>query len=237
MISIVIPVYNEESRLEKSLEEIAKYLEVEKINGEIVIVNDGSKDKTPQILKKLEKKYNLKIFHHPTNLGKGAGIKTGVGAAKGEFILFTDIDLSVPIEFLKKYIDNFDPQTDIIIGTRAKKESQVEVRQSFLRESLGELFTLMTNLILWVRVSDFTCGFKMFRAEAAKKIFNKQLVNRWAFDAESLFLARKYQFSIKEIPVLWRHREGSKVRFPKDLIESFISLLQIRIYDLLGKYN
>ncbi len=237
MVTIIIPVFNEEKRIAESIKEISDYLKKEEIKSEILVVNDGSKDRTGEILEKVKKNYSLKVVEHLKNQGKGAAIKTGVDNASGELILFTDIDLSVPIEFLKIYLDNLTEEIDIIIGTRAHSDSKVEIKQFWLRELMGETFTLLTNIVLWVGVSDFTCGFKMFRTEAAKKIFSRQSVKRWAFDAESLFLARKFKYKIKEIPVVWRHREGSKVRFPRDLIESFISLILIRINDLAKKYE
>ena len=180
---------------------------------------------------------DLKVFTHKTNSGKGAAIRTGVARAAGEKILFTDIDLSVPIEFLDNFNQAMTDEIDIIIGSREHPDSKIEIKQFWLREMAGYSFTVLTNAILQVGASDFTCGFKLFRREAARKIFAKQLINRWAFDAETLFLAKKYEFVVKEEPVVWRHGEGSKVRFPQDLIDSFFGLLQIRINNFLGKYE
>lgn len=237
MISIIIPVYNEEKRIKDSVDTIFNFLDKRKEKYEVIVVNDGSVDSTKSMLIDLQKKYLLRIIDHPCNMGKGAAIKTGVKNSQGEIILFTDIDLSVPIEFLGTYLERLDKNTDIVIGTRAAKESMVEIRQSFLRESLGELFTYLANFILDVGVSDFTCGFKMFRKQAADVIFSKQRVKRWAFDAESLFIARIHHFTIKEVPVVWRHKEESKVRFPKDLVETLIDLLIIRWNGILGRYS
>lgn len=237
MICIIIPVFNEQSRLEKNIEEIFSFIKSKKENFEVIFVNDGSKDKTLNLLQEIKKKFPIKILNHKINMGKGAAIKTGVDNSKGDLILFTDIDLSVPIEFLNVYLNNLTEDIDIIIGTRALKGAKIEVRQSWLRETLGEYFTLLSNVILGVRISDFTCGFKLFRRQAAQKIFSRQIVRRWAFDAETMYLAKKYHFNIKETPVVWRHKEGSKVRIPRDLIESLISLFQIRLNDLMKKYD
>jgi glycosyltransferase involved in cell wall biosynthesis len=237
MVSIIIPIFNEESRLRENLAEIIGFLKKSDIKSEIVMVNDGSHDKTSLILEEMKDKFDLKIVNHPKNLGKGAAIKTGVNAATGDIVLFTDIDLSVPIEFLDNYLKVLDDQADVVIGTRAHPDSKVEIRQSRTREFMGEMFTLLTNTILQVGVTDFTCGFKMFRKEAALKIFNKQLIKRWSFDAESLFLAKKFHYKIKEVPVVWRHREGSKVKFPQDIIDSLLGLFEIRLNALLGKYD
>lgn len=236
MISIVIPIYNEKNRLEEGLEKIFSYIKSSKRKFEVIAVNDGSTDTTLQILKELKKKFNFQILLHPKNLGKGAAIQTGIFNAKGDLILFTDIDLSVPIYFVEKYIDEIE-YADIVIGTREKEESQMVVRQFWAREAMGKFFIWVSNLILGVGVSDFTCGFKLFRKKAAQAIFSKQQIKKWAFDAESLFIAKKYYFKIKEVPVEWTDKKGSKVRFPKDIVETLISLFLIRIYDILGKYD
>lgn len=237
MISIIIPVFNEENRISKSLETISEFLKNYKEESEVVIVDDGSWDSTVKILQDFSQKMSLKIITHKTNLGKGAAIRTGIKNAGGDRILFTDIDLSVPIETLESFNDALTEDVDIVIGSREHPDSQVEVKQFWLRELAGYSFTVLTNAVLQVGVSDFTCGFKLFRREAARKIFAHQLIDRWAFDAETMFLAKKYQYQIREMPVIWRHSEGSKVRFPQALIDSFFGLLQIRINNFLGKYE
>ena len=237
MISIIIPVFNEEKRITGNLESVFGFVKGFREKTEVVAVDDGSWDQTPKILQQFKESNGLKIFTHKGNLGKGAAIKTGVFNATGDKILFTDIDLSVPIELLDSFSEALTEDVDIVIGSREHPESKIEVKQFWLREFAGYSFTVLTNAILQVGVTDFTCGFKLFRKEAARKIFSKQVINRWAFDAETLFLAKKYQFEIKEMPVTWRHGEGSKVRFPQDLVDSFIGLIQIRLNDLLGKYE
>lgn len=237
MITIVIPVYNEEKRVKENLKIILSFIEKEKREFEVIIIDDGSTDSTPKLLAESKKDFPIKIVTHEINLGKGAAIKTGVNEAAGDLIIFTDIDLSVPIDFIKMYLKVLDDKTDIVIGSRNQPGAKVLIKQSFLREMLGESFIHLSNFILGVGVSDFTCGFKLFRKKAALTIFNKLLINRWAFDAEALFLAKKYHFKIREVPVIWEHREGSKVKFPKDLIETLFSLFQIRLNNFLGKYD
>lgn len=237
MISIIIPVFNEEKRISASLDIIAEFIKGYSEECEVVIVNDGSWDSTPKILEDYKQRMNLKILLHKINQGKGAAIRTGIKSASGEKILFTDIDLSVPIETLGSFNEVLTTDVDIVIGSREHPASQIEVKQFWLRELAGYSFTILTNAVLQVGVSDFTCGFKLFRREAARKIFAHQLINRWAFDAETMFLAKKYEFEIKEMPVVWRHSEGSKVKFPQALIDSFFGLLQIQLNDFLGKYE
>jgi dolichyl-phosphate beta-glucosyltransferase len=237
MVSIVIPVFNEENRIKKSLDEIGSFLRAYKEKTEVVIVDDGSWDSTPKILEEYKSKLKLAVVTLKNNQGKGAAIRAGISSATGEKILFTDIDLSVPINFLASFSEALTGEVDIVIGSREHPQSEIEVKQFWLREAAGYSFTVLTNAILQVGATDFTCGFKLFRREAARKIFAKQLINRWTFDAETLFLAKKYEFEVKEMPVVWKHGEGSKVRFPQDLIESFFALLQIRINDWMGKYE
>jgi|SRR3989344_4019843 len=237
MISIIIPVFNEENRLRENLKTISDFLKKFEEKTELLIVDDGSKDKTPEILEELKSLYGFKIITATKNSGKGAAIKLGVKNCGGEKILFTDIDLSVPIDTLDSFNNGMTDEVDIVIGSRELPGSKIAVRQFWLRELAGLMFTLLTNSVLWVGATDFTCGFKLFRKNAAIKIFNKQLTPRWAFDAESLYLARKFNFKIKEMPVEWKHGEGSKVRFPQDLIESFFSLFRIRMNDIIGKYD
>lgn len=237
MITILIPVFNEENRIKKSLDEIFAFLKTFKEQTELLIVDDGSWDTTPKILEEYKKNFDFKVVTQKKNQGKGAAIRAGIGASSGDRILFTDIDLSVPINFLNSFNEAMVEEVDIVIGSREHPQSEVPVKQFWLREMAGYSFTILTNAVLQVGASDFTCGFKLFRREAARKIFAKQLINRWTFDAETLFLAKKYDFTVKEMPVVWTHGEGSKVRFPRDLIESFFALIQIRINDWMGKYE
>ncbi len=237
MITILIPVFNEQNRLKKGLEEIFSFIKSYSVQTEVLIVDDGSFDQTAQILESYKKKFPLRVLTLKNNQGKGAAIRAGIGESKGDRILFTDIDLSVPISFLEPFNEAMTEDVDIVIGSREHPQSEIPVKQFWLRELAGYSFTVLTNAVLQVGASDFTCGFKLFRREAARKIFAKQLINRWSFDAETLFLAKKYQFTVKEMPVVWQHNEGSKVRFPQDLIESFFALLKIRINDWALKYE
>ncbi len=237
MISILIPVFNEEKRITIGLESLYRFLENFGEETEVIIIDDGSWDGTGKILENYAGRFPLRVLALKQNQGKGAAIRAGIKACKGEKILFTDIDFSVPIELLEDFNNALTKEVDIVIGSREHPDSQIEVKQFWLREMAGYSFTVLTNAILQVGATDFTCGFKLFRVEAARKIFAKQLINRWTFDAETLFLAKKYEFEIKELPVIWRHSEGSKVKFPQDLIQSFFALLQIRINDWMGKYE
>lgn len=233
-ISLVVPLFNEGERIH-NLDILWSSIKNKKYIRELILVNDGSTDKTLPLLKEFQKKTKCILISYRKNKGKGYAIRKGVVVSRGSHVVFMDMDLSTPPKMLlelKKIIDN----SDIIVGTRKNNKAVLLQRQSRVREMMGKLFTFLSQKIMGVDVSDFTCGFKCFSKKAAKKIFAKQRIDRWAFDAESLFLAHKYGFSIRELPVQWSDVKGTKVRFPQDAIQSFVDLIQIKINDLFEKY-
>lgn len=232
-LSIIVPVYNEEVRLE-NLEKIVDYLkqlgQQEKITTELILVDDGSTDKTKKIINQHQKKQRLTLISYRTNQGKGYAIAQGMLAAKGKWRLFMDIDLSVPlkaIDELLALIKN-NKKLDIVIATRHTEQAGIVANQQLLRKSLGVAFFELTRWWLGLKVSDITCGFKCFSAAAAQHIFSELTINRWSFDAEILALAQKHRYQIAELPVYWTNDERSKVRFPGDLIKSLIDLIKIK---------
>lgn len=236
-LTIILPVFNEEKRIKRGLKKCLDFIKTSNLNIEIILVNDGSTDKTKEVVKRLiSGKKHFKLINYSQNQGKGQAIKRGVNKALGSLILFSDIDFSTPLFEINKFLPFIKNGVDIVIGTRKVKGSKLEKRQSLLREWLGKGFTFLANCLLKVRVSDFTCGFKLFKKKAAKKIFAKTKIKRWGFDAEVLFLAEKFGFSIIEIPVIWRNDEQTKVDLKKDIWRSLKDLLMIRWYDLRGKY-
>ncbi len=232
--SIIVPVYNETKRVH-NLNKIFRYLGNLKEPWELIVVNDGSRDDTLQKLDLFKRKSNFKLISYRTNRGKGFAVKTGMLAASGKFRLFCDIDLSTPIDEMRK-IKKTLTKTDVAIGTRKLKGAKIILHQSLLRESLGRVFTWLSQLILNTWVSDFTCGFKCFSRRASEKIFKKTRIFRWGFDSEVLFLAKKYGLTIKEVPVVWKNDPQTKVRFPRDLVNSLAELILIRYYELKGFY-
>lgn len=225
-LSIIIPLYNEQARINK-LANVYKFLDQQKFDYEVILINDGSADKTLETLKKLSRKFKFTLITYAENHGKGFAIKTGMLAAKGQYLLFTDIDLSTPIEEFTKFLPSLKKKV-IIIGSRKTKGSTLQSRQGFIRENLGKGFTLLSQVTFNLYLSDFTCGFKCFPKQAAKEIFSKQKINRWGFDPEVLFLAKKFGYKIIEIPVKWSNDPRSKVQFPQDIIRSLLDLYQIR---------
>lgn len=235
LLSIIVPVYNETSRLH-NLASIHKYFDEQSFPFELIVVDDGSTDSTLKQLKTMEKKLKLKIFSYPKNHGKGYAIKTGMKAASGDFLLFTDVDLSTPLDQFQNFLPFLD-KFDVIIGTRKNSQAKLIKRQPILRELLGKFFTFISQKTLSVDVSDFTCGFKCFSKRAAKEIFSRALIERWGFDSEILFLAKKKHFKLKEVSVSWKNDPNSKVRFPQDIIRSLQELYLIRKNDFKKLYK
>jgi len=232
-LSIIVPVYNEEDRLEH-LEEIYHYFKKQNYQSEIIVVDDGSKDSTLSRLNKFKEKYKLKIVSYQPNHGKGYAIKKGMLVANGKYLLFTDVDLSTPITEIEKFIPHLQSNS-VVIGTRKNNDAKVIVHQHFIRENLGKVFTFISQIVLGVKVTDFTCGFKCFPRTAILNIFKKMRIERWGFDSEVIYLAAKHHYKIVEIPVLWKNDFRSKVKFPQDIINSLKELMTIFINDRL--YN
>ncbi len=229
-LSIVVPLYNEEKRLTKGFHEIYSYLMNKPCTWEVILVDDGSQDRTYEMMLELEKRYQgVRTFTNKKNLGKGAAVRNGMLQARGEIILFTDIDLSVPIHYVDAFISKLSEGFDIAIGTRRAGDSIIERHQPWLREFMGRVYTALSNLILGIDFKDHTCGMKGFKKEACHALFKRQVLNRWAFDSEILFLSKRLGFRIAEVPVLWRDMPGTKVRRLKDAINSLLEIIRIRL--------
>lgn len=231
-LSIIIPLYNEEKRL-FNLKNIYRFLKNKKFNWEIILVDDGSVDKTLKIIKqmiKINKYRNTQIISYSQNRGKGYAVKSGMLKARGDYQLFLDIDLSTPIEEFDKFLPLLE-KFDIIIGSRRKSGARVIIRQPRIREKLGKGFTKLSQIVLQLKTTDFTCGFKCFSRTSANKIFTCQKISSWSFDSEILFLAKKFRYNVKEVPVKWSNDPKSRVKFPQDIVNSLIDLLTIRLND------
>jgi dolichyl-phosphate beta-glucosyltransferase len=237
-LSIVIPAYNEEKRLPKTLIEINNYLSKQDYSYEIIVVNDGSKDQTAQETKKIMPVVkNLKLIDNKKNQGKGAVVKQGMLAAQGDYRLFTDADNSTSIDQVEKMWPEFEKGFDLVIGSRDVKGAVLDPPQPWLRNALlGKGFKLYRKLIvgLW-KIQDTQCGFKCVSSKAAQDIFPKCVIDRFAFDPEILILAQKRKYKIKEIPIEWKNDLESKVNF-KSMIKMAIDMIQIRINLIKGRY-
>jgi dolichyl-phosphate beta-glucosyltransferase len=238
-LSVIIPAYNEEGRITKTLVEIDSYLKKQSYDYEIIVVNDGSKDLTAETVKKMSSLIaNLKLIDNKINQGKGAVVRQGMLEGKGEYRLFTDADNSTSIEQIEKIWPEFEKGYDIVIGSRDVKGAVLDPPQPFLRRMiLGEGFKLLRKILvgLW-EIKDTQCGFKCFKKEVAEKVFPKCKINRFAFDPEILVIAKKMGYKIKEIPVYWKNAPESKVK-PKWIVNMFIDLLKIRFNLIKGIYE
>jgi len=227
-LSIIIPAYNEEKRIGESLKKILEYLDAREESCEILIVDDGCRDNTLSIVREVLGSRNYRILINEKNMGKGASIRRGMLAAKGDMCLFTDADLSTPIEELDKLSEPLKGDFDVVFGSRAMKESQLIVRQPFHREMMGRTFNLLVQLLHLPGVKDSQCGFKLFTRKAAQAVFKRQKMQGFCFDVEVLVLARKLGFKIKEVPVKWIDSPQSKVNPIKDAMKMFWDLVKLK---------
>jgi len=238
-LSVVIPAYNEEKRLPKTLEAIDKYLSRQNYDYEILVVDDGSKDKTVEVAKNLIPKIkNLIVAGYKVNQGKGYAVRFGMLKAKGDYRLFTDADNSTSIDQVEKIWPELKKGYDIVIGSRDVKGAVLDPPQPFLRNMiLGKGFRILTQIICgtW-GILDTQCGFKCFSKKAAGDIFPKCRINRFAFDPEILIIGKKLKYKIKEIPVLWKNDLESKVK-AKSVIKMALDLFRIRWNLIIGEYN
>ena len=235
LISLIIPLYNEEKRLTHYFPKLYIFMSknFDERTFEIILIDDGSVDNTKQIANQLDQIYTdiaLKIVSYHRNQGKGYAIQAGVLIAKGDYIFFSDIDLSTDLAFIKKALallqfKNFD----IVIPSRRLKQSSLVKKQSYLREYMGKTYTYLANRILNLEFTDITCGLKGFKRESAKKIFRFLSSRTWSFDAEILYKAKQLNYKIAEIPTVWKNDQNSKVNLFSDSLKSFIDLIKIRL--------
>jgi len=236
-LSIIVPVYNEQRRLENGLRAMLAYLEKAPQTTELMVVDDGSTDQTAErAAALLGDRPRTRLLCLTPNRGKGHAVKTGMLQAAGRVRLFSDIDLSVPIDTATEFYRLCEDGADVVIGTRRTEGSAVTVHQPLYREWLGTAFRRLTRRLVTPGLSDITCGFKAFRASAAERVFGPSVIARWSFDAEVLFLAQHYGLTIREIPVTWRNDPHSKVRLLIDLPRTLWELSRLRLRWACGRY-
>ncbi|MBI4445396.1 MAG: glycosyltransferase family 2 protein [Acidobacteria bacterium] len=241
-LSVVIPAYNEEARLQATLTEVMAFLNGEPYASEVLLVDDGSVDRTSEIARSFSsgpsRTCEVLVLQSPINRGKGYSVRRGMLASRGDYGLISDADLSVPIMEVRKLSAILAENCrDIVFGSRSLPDSKIEVHQSRIRRASSRVFNFMVRLITGLPYADTQCGFKLFRLQTCRALFENQRIHDFGFDVEILYMASKWGLSVQEVPVIWRHWPGTKVRMWSDAFYMLMDLLKIRWNDCRGRYN
>ncbi len=235
-LSIIIPAFNEERRLPQTLDRVRAFLARRIGACEVIVVDDGSTDGTAQLVEKMSGDWpEIRLLKNPGNRGKGYSVRHGMLEAEGKIVLFTDADLSAPIEEAEKLFAALKTH-DAAIGSRAVDRGVIEVHQPRSREIAGILFNRVTRLILALPYEDTQCGFKAFVRGRAQILFEQQRIERFGFDPELLFLAKRHGLSVAEVPVRWAHDEGTRVHALRDGMRMVFDVFRVRWNSLSGRY-
>ncbi|MGH9616792.1 MAG: dolichyl-phosphate beta-glucosyltransferase [Acidobacteriaceae bacterium] len=236
--SIIIPAYNEQARIGLTLERIMDCIREQSWPAEVLVVNDGSRDGTAAIVSAASIAHpNLRLIENPGNRGKGYSVRNGMLQARGAIVMFTDADLSAPIEEAELLFAAIEKGADVAIGSRWLDRSRQTLRQPLYRRFFGRCFNLLTRMVMNLPVADTQCGFKAFRRTAAQTIFSRQRIERWGFDAEILYIALQLGMRIDEVAVTWGHDERSRISYLKDGLKMIEDLLKVRLYSFAGYYR
>jgi len=234
-LSVVIPAYNEGGRIESTLEQVRRYASSQPFPVELIVVDDGSTDHTLKVVAQFPE---VRVVRNDRNRGKGFTVRHGVLEARGQFILFSDADLSSPIEEAGKLLAAIEAEhADAAIGSRALQRELIGVRQPFYRDFAGRAFNLLVRLLTGLRLRDTQCGFKLFRRDTTRRAFELQRVAGFGFDPELLFLIERLGGKLVEVPVRWNDNPATKVRFLRDAPRMFLDLLALRWRARSGKYS
>jgi len=234
-LSLIIPAYNEASRIGNTLRDCLDYFARQDYDFEIIVVDDGSHDGTSELVRR--EFPNVRLISYAPNRGKGYAVKQGMLEAQGQYRLFYDADGSTPISEVDKLWVPLSAGADVVIGSRSSPGSQVELHQNPLREFMGRTFNLLTRILLGERFIDTQCGFKVFTAESTAQIFPRQTLDRFCFDAELLYIARTQGLKITEIPVRWINSPNSRVTLVADSARMLKDLFKIRLNAIRNKYK
>ena len=236
-LSIVIPFYNEVKRVRKTFARIDRFFRERDHKMEYVFVEDGSRDGTLKVLEDLKKdRDDVKVLVNKKNMGKGYSIRRGVLTAEGDYILFMDADMSTSLKAFSHF-EKYLGDCDIVIGTRWCAEADIKIRQPWHRRFMGVVFYKIINSLYLTGITDVNCGFKCYKKNVAKDIFSKQLLRGWGSDVEILYIAEKWQYRIKEVPVVWAHGLDSKVNLFVAPISTLVELIRIKINDWKRRYE
>jgi dolichyl-phosphate beta-glucosyltransferase len=236
--SIVIPAYNEAARIGNALESVVACTRQRGWNAEVVVVDDGSRDATADIVRLYAQDHpEVRMLQNPGNHGKGYSVRNGLLHSFGEIVMFTDADLSAPIEEAEGLFAAIAAGADIAIGSRWLERARQTIRQPLYRQIFGRCFNGVTRAVMGLPYADTQCGFKAFTRAAAQTIFQLQTIERWGFDPEILFIARKRGYRIDEVPVSWAHDERTRISYLKDGMRMLQDIAIVRWNALLGRYN
>ena len=234
-LSVVIPAYNEEGRLPGTLERALAYLGQQSLSFEILAVDDGSADRTAEVVGQLARGDDrVRLLQEP-HRGKGAAVRAGALAARGAVVLFTDADLSHPVEELTRLPDLLDGAR-VVIASR-EKDGARRLEEPFYRHLMGRVFNLLVQVLAVPGIQDTQCGLKCFDRTAARELFGRQTIEGFGFDVEILYLARKLRFPVREVAVTWRHVPASRVDPVRDTLRMIGDVLRVRVNDLRGRYR
>ena len=236
--SIVIPAYNESARLPATLESVVSCVRTRGWDAEIIVVNDGSTDRTAEVAREFAKTASeVRLLENPGNRGKGYSVRAGMLAAQGEVVLFTDADLSAPIEEAERLFNAIAGGADIAIGSRWLESGRQTQRQPLYRQFFGRCFNAVTRAIMRLPFADTQCGLKAFTHAAAQTVFKLQTIERWGFDPEILLIALKRGLRVVEVPVSWAHDERTRMSYLRDGVRMLQEIAQIRWNVICGRYN
>ena len=236
--SIVIPAYNESARIPATLEAVVACVREHAWDAEIIVVNDGSTDATAQIVRDFAiKAPEIRLLENPGNHGKGYSVRNGVLHALGDVVMFTDSDLSAPMEEAERLFSAIANGADIAIGSRWLESGRQTHRQPLYRRFFGRCFNAVCRMVMRLPFADTQCGFKAFTRAAAQTVFQLQTIERWGFDPEILFIALKRGFRVVEVPVSWAHDERTRLSYLKDGLQMLEELAIIRWNALTGHYS
>lgn len=236
-LSIVVPAWNEAKRIETTLLAISRHFAARAAACELIVVDDGSHDETAAVVRALAPALALPltVLRYAPNRGKGFALKVGFAATRGSRVLFSDADLSTPIEEADALLAALDAGADVAIGSRKQARARVEIRQPWFRETLGKGFTLLVRWLI-ADVTDATCGFKAYRGDAGRELYARMRVFDWSFDAEMLRIAALRGLRTTEVPVRWRDQAGTKVDLRRDVVRSLAGIARIRAHSAAGRY-
>ena len=236
--SIVIPAYNESARIPATLQSVVDCIRQRGWSAEVVVVNDGSSDSTADVVRAFAAANpEVRLLENPGNRGKGYSVRSGMLQAHGEVVLFSDADLSAPIEEADGLFNAIAAGADIAIGSRWLETKRQTIRQPFYRQFFGRCFNGVTRFVMGLKFADTQCGFKAFTRAAAQTVFQLQTIERWGFDPEILFIALKRGYRIQEVAVSWAHDERTRMSYLKDGIKMLEEIAIVRWNALTGRYG